>query len=216
MSPELGLGARRAISWISFYSLSARTSQQLDYRPDGELNNVDLRYNFPLGGQRVALITAGDRVNNIIAIYQVNVATRKLENVATRVITTGIGVYGSCMYHSPVTGKYYVYIDSKDGEVEQWELFDNGSGRVDGILVRSFEVGSSTEGCVADDELGYFYIGEEAKGIWKYGAEPGDGTSRTQVDKTGAGGHLTRDVEGLTLYYASKRRWLLACLQPGE
>lgn len=39
-------------------------------------------------------------------------------------------------------------------------------------------------------------------GIWKYGAEPGAGTNRTLVDSTGGAGHLTADVEGLTIYYA--------------
>ena len=64
-------------------------------------------------------------------------------------------------------------------------------GTVDAALVRTFNVGSQVEGCVADDEQGYFYISEEAIGIWKYGAEPEAGIARTQVDTTGAGGHLT-------------------------
>jgi 3-phytase len=123
-----------------------------------------------------------------------------LENVAARKITTLV-VYGSCMYHSRKTGKFYYFVNNKAGIVEQWELFDNGSGRVDAKRVRSFGVGSQTEGCVADDELGHFYIGEENVGIWKYGAEPTAGATRTQVDKTGAGGHLVSNVEGLTIAY---------------
>ena len=170
---------------------------------DGRMNNVDVRYNFPLGGQAVALVTATNRSNDSIAVYRVDPSTRQLENVAAGTLFTGITVYGTCMYHSPVSGRYYVYVNSKAGVVEQWELFDNGSGQVEAVMVRSFDVGSQTEGCVADDELTDFYIGEEDVGIWKYGAEPGDGTARTQVDTTGAGGHLTADVEGLTLYYAS-------------
>ncbi|PYK99620.1 MAG: hypothetical protein DME19_08030 [Verrucomicrobia bacterium] len=31
-------------------------------------------------------------------------------------------------------------------------------------------------GCVADDELGLFYVAEEAAGIWKFGAEPDAGS----------------------------------------
>lgn len=181
------------------YDLAGRT---LQYLPDGRLNNVDIRYNFPLGDKSVALVTAGNRSNNSIAIYRVNPTTRRLEDVAARMIATGIKVYGSCMYHSRVTDKYYFYVNSKKGKVEQWELFDNGSGKVDGMKARTFDVGDQTEGCVADDELGYFYIGEEEVGIWKYGAEPEDGTERIQVDSTGSGGHLTKDVEGLTIYYA--------------
>lgn len=175
--------------------------QQLQYLPDGELNNVDVRSDFPLGGQLVALVTASNRAENSIAIYRVNPATRMLENVAAREIFT-TDAYGSCMYRSAVTGKYYYFVNSKAGVVEQWELFDNGAGKVDGRRVRSFDVGTTTEGCVADDELGYLYIGEQSQGIWKYGAEPGNAPTRTLVDTTGPGGHLTAQVEGLALYYA--------------
>jgi 3-phytase len=175
------------------------TGKQLQYLPDGNLNNVDVRSGFRLGGQQVALVTAGNRTDNSLAIYRVNPATRLLEDVAARKITT-VQTYGSCMYRSRATGKYYYFVNGKSGMVEQWELFDNGGGRVDARKVRQFDVGSQPEGCVADDELGHFYIGEENVGIWKYGAEPTAAT-RTQVDKTGAGGHLVPNVEGLAIAY---------------
>ena len=86
---------------LAVYDLAGK---QLQYLPDGEMNNVDLRYNFPLGGQPVALVTAGNRSNDSIALYQINSTTRHLENVAARIIQVGINeVYGSCMYHSPRT-----------------------------------------------------------------------------------------------------------------
>jgi len=47
----------------------------------------------------VALVTAGNRSGNRIAIYQIDPATRQLKDVAARAITT-LEVYGSCMYHS--------------------------------------------------------------------------------------------------------------------
>lgn len=177
---------------------------QVQYLTVGEINNIDLRYNFPLGGQTVALVTGGNRSTDGIVIYQVNPATKQLEDIPTGGINLGFSPYGSCMYLSPLTGNYYFFVNSKDGEVEQWHLYDNGTGLVEGILVRSFEVGSKTEGCVADDQLGDFYIGEEGVGVWKYGAEPGDGSERIQVDSTGPGGHLTPDVEGLALYYSKE------------
>jgi hypothetical protein len=68
--------------------------------------------------------------------------------------------------------------------------------------VREFDVGSQTEGCVADDLAARFYVGEEAVALWRYGAEPGDGEARVQVDTTDVGGHLVADVEGLALYTA--------------
>ena len=174
--------------------------KQLQYLSDGKMDNVDLRPGFPLGGQQVALVTAGNRQDNSIAIYRVNPQTRTLENVAARKITT-LPIYGSCMYRSAKTGKFYYFANSKSGAVEQWELTDNGSGKVEAKKVRNFKLGSVTEGCVADDELGHFYISEETVAIWKYGAEPDAGEARTAVDKAGAG-RLVADIEGLAIAYA--------------
>ncbi len=184
---------------LAVYDLAGK---QIQYLPDGKMNNVDIRSGFPLGGKPVALVTAGNRTDNSIAIYRVNESTRLLENVAARKITT-LEVYGSCMYHSSVTGKFYYFVNGKTGAVEQWELFDDGKGKVDARRVRNLKVDSQPEGCVADDQLGHFYIGEENVGIWKYGAEPTSGATRTAIDKTGAGGHLTSNVEGLCIAYGT-------------
>ena len=200
-------------SGLVVYDLAGK---ELQYLADGPMNNVDIRYNFELGGKSVALVTAGNVGDDSIAIYRVNARTRMLERVSTRGLKAGIGVYGLCMYRSPVTGKHYVFLNSKKGEVEQWRLFDRGDGTVGGIKVRSFEVGSQTEGCVADDELMHFYIGEEEVGIWKYRAEPGAGLSRTLVDSTSAKGNLTADVEGLTIYYGNKRSGYLIASSQGS
>jgi len=180
------------------YDLSG---QQLQYLPDGNINNVDLRYNFPLGRQPATLVTAGNRTNNSIAIYRVDPTTRLLTNVAARTITPGLVIYGSCMYYSPISSIYYVFVNAENGAVEQWELFASTGGQVDVVLRRSFDVGTRVEGCVADDQAQTFYVGEEAVGIWKYGAEPTSGDARALVDSTGVGGHLTSNVEGLAIYY---------------
>jgi 3-phytase len=175
---------------------------QFQYLPDMQPNNVDIRYNFLLGGKRVALVGLSDRANNTLRFFRVDPQTRMLQSVSPGV-QTSIDIYGFCMYHSPHSRKYYAFVTAKDGGIQQWELFDNGSGAVDAARVRSFDVGSQTEGCVADDEYAALYLAEENKGIWKYGAEPETGTTSTLVDKTGQQGHLQADVEGLSIYYAS-------------
>jgi 3-phytase len=183
---------------IAVYDLGGN---ELQYREDGDMNNVDLRDGFPLDGRSVSLVTAGNRDDDSIAVYGVDVATRTLVPVAARTISVGISTYGSCMYRSPDSGRFYYFVNSQDGEVEQWELFDDGAGKVEGKKVRSFDVGSQTEGCVADDDLGHLYIGEESEGIWKYDAEPDGGDRRVLVDSTGDEGHLDADVEGLAIAY---------------
>jgi 3-phytase len=186
-------------SGIAVYNLAG---DQIQFLSLGEINNVDLRYNFPLNGQRVALVVADNRSTDQLVFYRVDPGTRHLVAVGTQAVSTAVP-YGLCMYHSPRTGKYYTFLTSEQGDVEQWEVFDNGRGQVVAALVRSFAVGSRAEGCAADDQYAAFYISEELVGIWRYGAEPEDGTTRTQVDMTGAGGQLTADVEGLAIYYNS-------------
>jgi 3-phytase len=199
---------------IAVYDLAGT---QLQYRDQtAKYNNVDLRTDFPLGGQRVALVAASDRTKyytstlsqyyRSIVLYNVDPATGALGGpVGT--ITAEYEPYGLCMYRSQTSGKFYVFVTSRypvgglDGYVEQWELSDNGSGQITAEKVRVFGVGSQTEGCVADDEMGHLYLAEEDVGIWKYPAEPNAGLNRLLVDSTGPEGHLVADVEGLTITY---------------
>ncbi|MCE7985132.1 MAG: hypothetical protein DYG89_28500 [Caldilinea sp. CFX5] len=186
---------------LAVYDLQGR---QLQYVTDHKVNNVDLRDGFPLGGQSITLVAGSSPADRSIALYRINPTTRLLEPVAARPLISALPLQaGACMYHSPHSGNYYVIInDETRGDVEQWELFDNGAGAVDAKLVRAFSVGYQTEGCVADDALGHLYIASEDVGIWKYGAEPDAGTEHTLIDSVGGGGRLTADVEGLTLYDA--------------
>ena len=87
--------------------------------------------------------------------------------------------YGSCTYRSPRDRAFYVFVTNKDGNVEQYRLDPDSDSSIRATLVRSFGVGSTAEGCVADFDLGWLYIAEEKVGIWKYGAEPDSGSART-------------------------------------
>jgi 3-phytase len=197
---------------LAVYDLAGK---QLQFLPDGQMNNVDHRDGFPLGSDKVSLVTSSNRGNNSIGIYRVNPATRRLENVAARRIPAA-DAYGACMYHNPKTGKFYCIVTSKKGTAEQFELFDNGKGRVDARSVRRFKVGTQLEGCVADDELGHLYIGEEQVGIWKYRAEPDAGPGRVKVDGVAAEGRLVADVEGLTIAYGKDGKGYLIASSQGD
>lgn len=140
---------------LAVYDLNG---QQLQYLSIGNINNVDLRYNVPLGGRRVALVAATNRSNNTVVVYRVNPDTRLLEDVAGATIKSANTAYGTCMYRSPTSGKYYVFVTSYGGRLEQWELFDNGGGKIEGTQVRTFSDSSVTEGCVADDVQGRLYL----------------------------------------------------------
>jgi 3-phytase len=181
----------------------------------GDINNVDLRYNFPTAEGPITLLAGSDRSSDTIALYRVN-SSGQLTSVAARPIGTGIDVYGCAMYVSPVSGKHFVFISSESGDVQQWELFEAGGGKVDAVQVRNFDVGRITEGLVADDVSGYLYVGEEDVGIWRYSAEPTGGTARMQIDSTGGSGYLRADVEGLAIFYRPEGQGYLIASSQGS
>jgi 3-phytase len=191
------IGTDKAAGYLLVYDLDGKEIHRLD---TGRVNNVDIRYGFPFDGGNIDLVAASDRTDDTIAVFRVDPATRDL--VPLSAIDTGIVVYGFCLYKSAVTGDFHAFITSKDGEIEQWRLSDDGAGGVSGTLVRELDLGDTVEGCVADDEHGVLYLGEESEGIWRYSAEPGT-TDRVLVDGTGSSGELVADVEGLTIYRAS-------------
>lgn len=201
---------------LAVYDLAG---QQLQYLPVGDENNVDVRPaedGLVLQGRPVVLVVAGNRSTNTIDVFELDPGTRQLRDVTAAPIRPDLEVYGSCLYRSAQTGRVHAFVNSEDGEVEQWELTDDGSGRVAGQRVRSFGVESQTEGCVADDELGDLYLGEEGRGIWQFGAEPDAGDTGTLIAEVSPSGPLVADVEGLTLTYGDDGTGFLIASSQGD
>ena len=117
------------------------------------------------------------------------------------------------MYKSP-EGIFYAIVNDKEGNVEQYELFDDGRGKVDAKLVRTLKLKGQLEGCVADDISRHLYIGEENYGIWKFDADPKGSTVGVVVDTIGP--NLYADVEGLTIYYSGKFKGYLIASSQGD
>jgi len=181
--------------------------------------SVDLRYNFPLGGQRVTLIAASQRApNGMIGTFVIKTdGGTEIQDVSVPGdiinVTPGTDIAGLALYRSPVTGNYYAFITDTTGGIQQWQLADDGTGHVNGSQVRALSLSSTAEGCVVDDLNSQVYVAEESIGIWKLGAEPNAGSTRTLIDSTD-GGHLVPPVKGLTLYRTgSGSGYLLASSQ---
>ncbi len=173
----------------------------LQFLPDGKMNNVDLRENFELGGEKVVLVTASNRTDKSIAIYRLDTEKRELVNVADGVQPTGLGdPYGLCMYRSPKDQRTYVFINGDDTRKRQWELVADANGRVKAKLVRDMNFDSQTEGCVADDASGALYVDEEDVGLWRMSAEPDGGDAKVMVQKIADNPAVKDDYEGLGIY----------------
>jgi myo-inositol-hexaphosphate 3-phosphohydrolase len=193
---------KTATGGLNVYALSGA---ELAFKADGRLNNDDVRYNFPLGAARVALLGATNRVARTLDFYRVVEADRSLVKVGSVPVSANIVTpRGFSLYHSAASGKYYAFV-TDSGKTEQYEL-SGATGQVTGTLVRRLQtIPNATEGLVADDELGRVYVAEEdIGGVWRFGAEPTSPTTGVKVALTTEnGGPITQDVKGLTIYYAS-------------
>jgi 3-phytase len=201
-------------SGLYVYDLSGKV---LQFLPDGRMNNVDLRDGFRLGGKTVTLVTASDRTHKSVAIYALDPATRRLTNVADGVQLTGFDdPYGLCMYRNARSGKNYVFVNQTDGGMRQWELVATPAGKVRIKLVRDLPFESQVEGCVADDETGTLYVGEEDVGIWRQGAEPRGGQARRMMVAIKDNPALKADMEGMGLYKLEGGRGYLVVSSQGN
>lgn len=195
------LGSRKAASagGIDAYDLSgARTS----FWAAGEVNNVAVR-DFKGRGDawdgRI-LVIGTNRTNNTLTYGWLDRAARTMTLAGSTAV--GFEPYGCCLYVSPVNGDIYAFVSEATGGaggLKQYRLAISGS-TVSGTQVRSMPTASLSEGMACDDATQTFFLTEEDVGFFKYGAEPGAGTSRTEIDLVG-GGNLVADVEGITIAY---------------
>src|SRR3954462_1238659 len=91
------------------------------------LNNVDLRYGFPLAGsfadgkthERVDLVGVGNQTDKTLLFYKVDPVARRLEP-AGEIGPLGITPYGSCLHRSSKTGKFHGFVNDRSGVTQQW------------------------------------------------------------------------------------------------
>lgn len=201
---------------LSVYNLSG---EEIHFFQVGLVNNVDLRYDFELGnGEKVDLIAGSDGTDNKIQVFKINPEDYSLENISNARLMSEHGeVYGFCMYHSMKDNSHYAIVNHKEGYVDQWKLLPFEDDKITGELVRTLTIASQPEGMVADDELGFLYVGEEDKGIWKYNAEP-DGEIQPQfiAESDTSNSQIAYDIEGLSIYYASNGRGYLIASSQGN
>lgn len=193
--------------------------EELFFYPVGKVNNVDVRYNFRFDdGTTTDIIGASNRTTNSIVLMGINPFSAELTEIAVSEFQSNVDeVYGFCLYYDPDTKKHYAFVNGKDGSIEQWELVDNGNRKIDATIVRTLSVSSQPEGMVADDELGYLYVGEEMRGIWKFRAgadQPADADFIAMSDTSNPA--ISYDIEGLTIYYGPQKNGYLIASSQGN
>jgi len=189
------IASDKAAGRLFVYDLDGRTLQSIKTPMPG---NIDVRYGFSLSGRTVDIVALNQRARpHRVVVFGVDPATRRLERIDNGTIRNRTN-YGGTLLRSTKTGKVYFITTSKEGGCEQYELADDGTGKVKGTKVRSWKVGYS-EAAVGDDRTGKVYVAEETKGIWEFPGEPDDPSPGRLVIKVGEN-DLRDDVEGLAIH----------------
>ena len=178
---------------------------EVQYLAAGNLNNVDLRTGL-WGHPDLTVAVASARDPNEVVVLRLDHATGTL-SVVGRGEPVVDEPYGTCMYlddrHQP-----WVVLNGKDGLFVQFELHEDYSV----TEVRRWRTETQPEGCVADDEEGVLYVGEENYGVWRLPADPGKPAELESVAAI-EDGVLAADVEGLTLYRSDEATYLVVSSQ---
>ncbi len=181
--------------------------KQLQHLPQGtKTNNVDVRRGVRLGGKLVDVVAANLRDVGKLAVFVVN-PNYTSGDVLTQIADKDSPAndiqkdsYGFTLYKRVSDNSLYVFErPKKSGEVRQYRIDLEGSGVVTVTPVRDLNYrGGVAEGYAADDELGFVYITEEAKGIHKYYADPDRSPDAIAFFADGDG--TKADREGLAIY----------------
>lgn len=190
---SLVIASDKSAGRIFVYNLEGNVLQSLTVPKPG---NIDIRQGVKLDGNATDLVVVNQRTDGFkLVAFRVVPATRRLERVDEN-CATGPN-YGGCLYHSRKSGRLFFVCTSETGAIEQHELAGNGTGGVTSAKVRTLSAGKC-EGAVADDEQGHLYVSEEARGVWKFQAEPDAPTAGELIARVGEHG-LKGDVEGLAI-----------------
>ena len=189
-------------SGLAVYDLAGG---QVQYLPAGNLNNVDLRTGV-WGRPALTVAVASARDPNAVVVLELDHGTGTL-----KVVGRGEPVvdepYGICMYLDE-RRQPWVVLNGKDGLFVQFELREDYSI----AEVRRWRTETQPEGCVADDQAGVLYVGEENYGVWRLPADPAAPAELMSVAAI-EDGALTADVEGLALYRSEAATYLIVSSQ---
>jgi 3-phytase len=179
-------------------------------------NNIDVEYGLALGGRKVDIAVATERLARQLRVFRIDPREGQLVDLGGIPVLEGQpGEAGAPMgiglYRRARDGAVFAIVAPKEGPREgylwQYRLFDAGGGRVGAEFVRRFGTFSATsvreeneiEAVAVDDELGYVYYADEADGIHKWHADPEHpdaGRELAHFARTGYRG----DREGIAIY----------------
>ena len=179
-------------------------------------NNIDVEYGVELGGRRVDVAVASERLARQLRVFRIDADQGRLVDLGGVPILEGqAGEAGAPMgiglYRRPRDGAVFAIVAPKEGPREaylwQYRLVDAGGGRPGARFVRRFGTFSATtvreeneiEAVAVDDALGYVYYADEADGIHKWHADPDHAEAGRELAHFARSG-FRGDREGIAIY----------------
>jgi len=174
----------------------------------GRMNNIDVAYGFPLGGETIDIAVATDRNEELIRVFRLPDMT-PIDNGGIKAFegeTDDRRPMGLAMYTRPSDGAFFAIVSRKFGSsgayLWQYLLEDAGDGTIKATKVRAFGEfvgGKEIEALAVDNELGYVYYSDETAGVHKYLADPDAPGADQELAFFGTDG-FTGDQEGISIY----------------
>jgi 3-phytase len=194
------------------YDLQGMEKQFL---PSGSINNVDLRDHFIYNGREVVLVAGSNRDDNTVDLYTLDKETFVLSEAVCKIPSQVEEVYGLCMYTNPTDTSFHVFVNGKDGKVEQYHV----TGIADSVeykLLGTVQMEDQTEGMEADDENQILYIGVEEHGIYKFDVADAitqEKSAMIEMSSSSDNEWIQYDIEGLAVYHANNASYMVVSIQ---
>ncbi len=174
----------------------------------GRMNNIDVAYGFPLGGETIDIALATDRNEEKIRAFRLPEMT-PIDNGGIKTFvgeTDDRRAMGLAIYTRPSDGAFFAIVSRKFGQsgtyLWQYRLEDAGDGTIKATKVRAFGEfvgGKEIEALAVDNELGYVYYSDETAGVHKYLADPDAPNADVELAFFGTEG-FAQDQEGISIY----------------
>lgn len=171
-------------------------------------NNVDVEYGFSLNGRAVDIAVVTERLGDTIRVFRLPDLT-PIDRGAISVFhgDPQRAPMGVALYKRPRDGAVFAIVSRKQGPTDggylwQYRLEDDGGGRVQATMVRSFGRWcgrGEIEAVAVDDALGYVYYADEWVGVRKYLADPDAPDADRELALFATNGFM-EDREGISIY----------------
>jgi myo-inositol-hexaphosphate 3-phosphohydrolase len=205
LSLVLGTDKHETDGGVYVFGLDGRIDRERTRTGMRRVNNVDVAQGVVLGGERMDIAVATERLAMAIRVF-------RLPDM-TPIDGGGIPVFdgdmnrapmGVALYTRPSDGATYAFVSGKSGPrqgyLRQYRLEADGTGEVRGVKVREFGAFSGRkeiEAIAVDQALGYVYYSDETFGARKYHADPDAGDEELALFGTMG---FVGDQEGIAIY----------------